>query len=310
MAFHLDRTYGLKADYWYYPETNMSNAAKKLFMQSIPDIETQEFLDRSNNIANNYFWQTVRNLGVMLLGTVYSKTDINGMTGFGNMYLFSEQQFAKFLGIDQTSWSPINKKVLDLGAGNGDITEHMRPFFQDVYATELSLKMQKRLKSKGYTLLDAVNWSDTDIKVDLITAFNLLDRHYSPQKLLNDLWKVAHRSKCNVIVSLVLPVSHYVEFNPNGKSTRPDNYLNVQGRSFADHVHHMILNVFKPANFRVVRWTRLPYLCEGDMSHSAYYLPDGVFLLEPIDPSTAPVEIVEEDQSPKTKTPESGHSEL
>lgn len=301
MSFKLERTYGLRADYWYRPETNMTSLAQEKFFASAPDHQTQQFLDHSNDIATNFFWQTVRNIGVMILSAVYTKTDINGMTGFGNMFLFSDEQFAKFLALDKSSWSSTGKKVLDLGAGNGDITEHMRPFFEEVYATELSPKMRKRLASKGYTVLDALKWAETDVSFDLITAFNLLDRHYSPSKLLEDLWNVSHRSNSLVIVSLVLPVSHYVEFNPNGKSTRPDAYLNVSGRTYADHVHHMIANVFKPANFEVVRWTRLPYLCEGDMNNSAYYLPDAVFLLKPTQPNATPAPAPEE----KTTVPPS-----
>uniref|UniRef100_A0A1I7TAZ2 DREV methyltransferase n=1 Tax=Caenorhabditis tropicalis TaxID=1561998 RepID=A0A1I7TAZ2_9PELO len=280
MTSQLERTYGLRSKYWYLPETSLSSTAQELFFKSSPDNETQQFLDESNSISSNYFWQTVRNIGVMILSTIYSKTDINGITGFGNMFLFSESQFASFLEIDRQSWTSADKNVLDLGAGNGDITAHMHSFFNNVYATELSPKMRNRLVSKGYTVLDALEWANTDVKFNLITAFNLLDRHYSPGALLQDLWKVSHRSNCLVIVSLVLPVSHYVEFNPNGTGTRPDKFLNVQGRTYADHVHHMIVNVFKPANFEVVKWTRLPYLCEGDMNNSAYYLPDAVFLLK------------------------------
>ncbi|CAO4385423.1 unnamed protein product [Caenorhabditis nigoni] len=316
MTFQLERTYGLRAENWYRPETNLSQLAQQKFFSSEADNQTQMFLDNSNKIASNFFWQTVRNIGVMILSSVYTKTDINGMTGFGNMFLFSENQFSKFLTIERSSWVSSGKKVLDLGAGNGDITEHMRPFFDDVYATELSPKMRKRLASKGYTVLDALEWANTDVKFDLITAFNLLDRHYSPSKLLQDLWNVSHRSNCHVIVSLVLPVSHYVEFNPNGSSTRPDSYLNVQGRTYADHVHHMIVNVFKAANFEVVRWTRLPYLCEGDMNNSAYYLPDAVFLLKPIAPKSTPAQAtpkvseVPEDPIPVPQAPTATHTEL
>lgn len=302
MSYQLERTYGLKTEHWYRPETNLSSLAQQNFLASTPDNQTQQFLDNSNEIASNYFWQTVRNIGVMILSAMYTKTDINGMTGFGNMFLFSEHQFAKFLSVERSSWNAASKKVLDLGAGNGDITEHMRPFFGDIYATELSPKMRKRLSSKGFIVLDALEWANTDVKFDLITAFNLLDRHYSPKKLLQDLWNVSHRSNCHVIVSLVLPVSHYVEFNPNGKSTRPDNYLNVQGRTYADHVHHMIVNVFKPANFEVVRWTRLPYLCEGDMNNSAYYLPDAVFLLKPIVPTAEDIPTSETTTIPPAST--------
>lgn len=310
MSFLLERTYGLRPNYWYIPENEVSSGAQSLFFESSPDNETQQFLDHSSKISANYFWQTVRNIGVMILSSIYSKTDINGMTGFGNMFLFSEQQFTNFLAIDRQTWRANNKSVLDLGAGNGDITEHMRSLFNDVYATELSPKMRNRLASKGYKVLDALEWAKTDVKFDLITAFNLLDRHYSPGKLLEDLWTVAHRSNCNVVVSLVLPVNHYVEFNPNGKSTRPDKFLNVQGRTYAEHVHHMIFNVFKPANFEVIRWTRLPYLCEGDMNNAAYYLPDAVFLLKPIIPEPTATLTAEEIATPKPSVPETVHEDL
>ncbi|CAI5455577.1 unnamed protein product [Caenorhabditis angaria] len=282
MSYNLERVHGLNPTNWYQPENELTDLARQLFFKSNPDETTQHFLDKSAELSDNYFWQTIRNLGVMFLSSIYSKTDINGITGFGNMFLFSENQMAKLLDIDRSNWSPVGKKVLDLGAGNGDITRHLEAFYSDIYATELSSRMRKRLSSKGYKVLDALTWDQTDIQFDLITAFNLLDRHYSPQKLLNDLWRVSSRSKCRVIISLVLPVNHYVEFNPNGKSTRPDQFLKVQGKTYADHVHYMITNEFEPAKFRVVKWTRLPYLCEGDMNHSAYYLPDAMFLLEPI----------------------------
>ncbi|CAB3400045.1 unnamed protein product [Caenorhabditis bovis] len=282
MSYQLQRTYGIDSTYWYTPENAMPPMVGQLFMKSDPDEVTQAFLDQSASISGNYFWQTIRNVSVMVLGLIYTKTDINGFTGFGNMFLFSENQMAKFLGIDRQTWSSNGKKILDLGAGNGDITAHLKPLFDTVYATELSKSMRRRLTSKGYKLLNAVDWATTDEKFDLITAFNLLDRHYSPRKLLRDLWKKSHESNCYVVLSLVLPISHYVEFNPIGTGTWPDAFLNVRGRTYTEHLETLIVNEIIPANFEVIRWTRLPYLCEGDMHNSAYYLSDAVFLLKPL----------------------------
>lgn len=43
-------------------------------------------------------------------------------------------------------------------------------------------------------------------------------------------------------------------------------------------------NVIQPAGFELVRWTRLPYLCEGDFTQSFYYLNDIVMVLRVADP--------------------------
>ncbi|VDQ03530.1 unnamed protein product [Trichobilharzia regenti] len=41
----------------------------------------------------------------------------------------------------------------------------------------------------------------------------------------------------------------------------------------------LIKNILIPANYEVIRWTRLPYLCEGDFSRSFYSLNDIVLVL-------------------------------
>ncbi|CAL2050181.1 unnamed protein product [Caenorhabditis brenneri] len=285
MPFELERTYGLRADYWYRLQNLSPNTTQQRFFESSPDNETQKFLDKSNEISNSFIWQTIRNLGTKMLSPIYPKTDVIGILGSGNMFLFSEQQLSKFIGIDKSNWDATNKTVLDLGAGNGNITEYMRGFYNKVYATELSPKMRNRLTSKGYTILDALEWANVEgIRFDLITAFNLIDRHYSPTTLLDDLYRASTRSNCPVIVSLVLPVIHYVEYNPSGKSTDPDKLMQIYGQTYSEQAHSMIVNVFQPAGFEVVRWTRLPYLCEGETHYPVYYLPDAVFLLKPIKP--------------------------
>lgn len=40
--------------------------------------------------------------------------------------------------------------------------------------------------------------------------------------------------------------------------------LNVTGVKFEDHVNNLVTNTFLPAGFQLIRWTKLPYLCEGD----------------------------------------------
>ena len=50
-----------------------------------------------------------------------------------------------------------------------------------------------------------------------------------------------------------------------GEMSILDNHLRVIGRTYEAHVNTLVSNVFEPAGFKLHRWTKLPYLCEGDM---------------------------------------------
>lgn len=41
-----------------------------------------------------------------------------------------------------------------------------------------------------------------------------------------------------------------------------------------------ITNVLEPAGLELVRWTRVPYLCEGDFARSFYSLNDVVMVVK------------------------------
>ena len=45
-------------------------------------------------------------------------------------------------------------------------------------------------------------------------------------------------------------------------------------------INEFISNVFQPLGFRLKKLSRLPYLCEGDMERSYYFLSDYIFVLE------------------------------
>uniref|UniRef100_A0A914D2D8 DREV methyltransferase n=1 Tax=Acrobeloides nanus TaxID=290746 RepID=A0A914D2D8_9BILA len=141
--------------------------------------------------------------------------------------------------------------------------------------------MQWRLKQHGFKILDIEKWKETG-PYELISVLNLLDRHYNPQKLLKELFELSSRSNCMVLLAIVLPVSQYVEFNlKNTSNTYPDNWLPISGTTFEEQVNSIIHDVFEPSNFEIVRWTKLPYLCEGDSVRAYYKLDDAIFLLKP-----------------------------
>ena len=60
---------------------------------------------------------------------------------------------------------------------------------------------------------------------------------------------------------------------------QPTEKVHVNGKAFEEQVSSLVKDVFEPAGLKVEKFTRLPYLCEGDMSHSYYWLNDVVFVL-------------------------------
>ncbi|VDD90597.1 unnamed protein product [Enterobius vermicularis] len=251
------------------------------FYQFHPDSSSQEFLNRSLETSNLYY-----TLASSMLSFFLTKTSINGILGRGGMFIFSSEQLRDFLSIGET-WNRDQKKLLDLGAGDGQVTEILANYFADVTVTEASMVMAWRLRQHGFTVTDKELWAQTG-PYDLVSALNLLDRHYDPHALLRDLHQLTYNSNCLLLMAVVLPLKQYVEFHPYKNSTKPDTFLRLKGETFEEQFISLVDDILAPSNFEVVRWGKLPYLCEGDHEMvnknllCAYYqLDDAVLLLRP-----------------------------
>ncbi len=154
------------------------------------------------------------------------------------------------------------------------------------------------------------------LKYDAISCLNLLDRCDKPLTLLQTIKKSLVKDGI-LIVALVLPFKPYVEYNKNNKPSeylfenfedslcQNNNYnknevLNQTGSGSAQHqyctrkecisnmnkinkeIDFLINHVFSPLGFELVKFTKLPYLCEGNLSQSFYYLIDYIFVFKSV----------------------------
>lgn len=62
----------------------------------------------------------------------------------------------------------------------------------------------------------------------------------------------------------------------------PKELIKLEGETWKEQVLSLIDNVFTPSGFSVERFTKLPYLCEGDLYENFYVLSDAVFVLKPV----------------------------
>ncbi|CAG5911277.1 unnamed protein product [Menidia menidia] len=258
----------------------LGESVRPLFIGSHLDRDTEDFLRRSAEKSGWVFTQLYHSLVSTMLSPVVSRTSINGRVflGRGSMFVFSADQFQALLRIGP-EWRA--DRLLDLGAGDGGVTEVMGAHFREVYATEVSLPMQWHLQRKNYKLLGIDEWQHTGLQYDVIGCLNLLDRCDDPLHLLRDIRKSLVPKTGRVVLAAVLPFQPYVEVG--GKWERPKEHLKIAGKTWEEQVTNLSKEVFGQAGLEVEAVTRLPYLCEGDMYNEYYVLDDAVFVLKASD---------------------------
>lgn len=135
--------------------------------------------------------------------------------------------------------------------------------------------------------------------VSLVSCLNVLDRCADPHQILSDIYDILAPDG-RVLLALVLPYSHYVE---NSKFSFPVFFFNFESKTFyLPDTSHMPLKPLLPhwpgqgrlpfeteaeifleqlelMGFVVESWTKAPYLCEGDLRQSFYWLVDLVVVL-------------------------------
>jgi len=250
---------------------------KSLFVEMSGDEDTDRFIESCYQKSDWFLTHLYHSVARSFLNLFMTSTSINGLLGRGSMFVFSRNQFTTLYEEVDSRTSKENSCLLDLGAGDGRVTEVMAPFFKTTYVTEVSPVMRKILSKKGYKLLDVSSWdSDSFPSFDLISCLNLLDRCDRPLDILQSMTKKV-KPDGRIIIALVFPLSQYVESTPDH---RPVQVLNVSGETFEEQLISLENNVLIPAGIEIIKWTRLPYICEGDLDLSFYWLHDVVLVLK------------------------------
>lgn len=277
---------------WYSinPEEITDDFLRQSFVQSDLDADTREFLDQSTEKSSWLGTQICYAVARLFLGWFLTQTTLNGLLGRGTMFVFSMSQFLRLMRIEADPPSlPLFGSLLDVGAGDGNVTAAIAPLFRRVDVTEKSPSMRRVLSRRGFRVLDAVTLRPADAEdggesqlYDVICCLNVLDRCETPLGLLRMLRaRLAHRSG-RLVLALVLPLSQYVESGKCG--TKPLEKLRVRGSTLEQQVQSLYKDVIVPAGFILETWTRLPYFCEGDLEQAYYWLDDVVMVLRAADP--------------------------
>jgi SAM-dependent methyltransferase len=208
-----------------------------------------------------------------VLRTFISDFDANGLLDMYHLFLASSEQWQTLLGTTSA------RRLLDVGAGSGKVTELLQPFAEHVVATELSGPMARRLRRLGVECheLDLAERELPGPRFDLITCLNVLDRTARPRQLLRRLVELLE-PKGRLVIALALP---YRPFYYVGSNTPdPLERLRCEDPSWERAVNHLFERELRPLGLELLRLARAPYLSFGDSERGLYELDDAILVLE------------------------------
>jgi SAM-dependent methyltransferase len=239
------------------------------FIELSRDAGTDRFLSEAARGRHG----ALRTLAHRVLRHFMSDFDVNGMLDMYSLFLASGEQWRSLLGGRKVP------RLLDVGAGSGNVTALLAPFADEVVTTELSARMARRLRARGFECheVDLAEHELDRAPFDLIACLNVLDRTRKPRVLLRrlvDLLAPAGR----FVIALALP---YRPFYYEGANTPdPVEPLSCTDPRFEHALNQLVERELEPLGLAVVSVSRVPYLSFGDSKRKLYELDDAILVLE------------------------------
>jgi SAM-dependent methyltransferase len=206
------------------------------------------------------------------LRKLMSDYDAYGLLGMYPMHVLSTSQLDRLLG------SCARGELLDVGAGDGGVTAHAAKLFERVSATDASAMLKRRLRKRGYEVLEH-DFTQAPLagerRFDAALCLNVIDRCTHPRSLLRNVAQ-ALAPGAPLIVTVPLPLKPHVHV---GRYTVDQEERLPEPKSMwelgATNIAHKLLT---PLGLEVRALSRVPYLCRGDSTTPLYSLDDAVFV--------------------------------
>lgn len=241
---------------------------QSVFVELDADDSTRAWIDAAYAKPNSRGKILLRDLA-MLFVNFY---DANGLTNSFQDRLLSTAQWQRLLGEGGV-------RLLDVGAGDGEVTRQLTPLFADVSATEVSKPMVRRLRSKGYRSHHcdiAFAGIDDPGGFDVVALQNVIDRTTHPLRLIENAFELLGEEG-RVVIATPMPLQP--EVYAGSRRVMPEELLPVDAPDFESAVSALYEEVFAPRGYRVTAFTRAPYLCSGSAKAPVEVLDDAIFVL-------------------------------
>lgn len=239
------------------------------FVESRRDEHTERFVERALSARHGRFVWTLH----AALRPFLSDFDVNGLLGTYPMFLLGEDGWRRLL-------DPVpGARLLDVGAGNGDVTALLAPLFGEVTTSETSFAMTRRLRARGYRCLrrDLALGELPAERFDVISCLNVIDRSARPRTLLERLTTLVAPGG-RLVLATPLPFDPFVY--DAGRSLPPEERLEIASERWEEALTELSEHELRRLGLEVVAFTRAPYLSGGDRHRPLYVLDDAVVVCE------------------------------
>lgn len=192
-----------------------------------------------------------------VLRRVVSDFDADGLLGTHRMALLGERSWEALVGAHRGG------RLLDIGAGSGDVTIHARSLFREIVTTETSGPMVRRLRRRGFVAhrvdLSRARLPDAT-PFDVVSLLDVLDRCERPRSLLRAA-SALRAEGGSLLVSVPLPARPHVDLGTH--TVDPDEPLGGDGATWEEALADLVEVTFAPLGLVPRRVARAPYLSRG-----------------------------------------------
>jgi len=247
----------------------LSPRLRDRFVKLSRDSATDAFLAQAGR-GRHSWWRTQLH---RLLRQFMSDFDANGLLDMYPLFVASTEHWRLLLGQQRV------ERLLDVGAGSGNVTRTLLPLAEHVVTTELSRHMAERLRRSGLECheLDLAERDLSGAPFDLITCLNVLDRTSRPKRLLRRIYDRLQPGG-RLLLALALP---YNPFFFRGNTTpEPLERLACAEPGWEAAVNSLVEHELEPLGFTVIAVSRTPYLSFGDAESGLYELDDALLVCQ------------------------------
>ncbi|MCC6663194.1 MAG: methyltransferase domain-containing protein [Polyangiaceae bacterium] len=234
------------------------------FVELEPDDETRAFVQAAADGRHGRLLSWVHST----LGAFLSDFDVNGLLGTYPLFLLSQAQWSALLGPERRA------RLLDVGAGAGEVTARIAGLAQQVVTSETSRMMARRLRQRGFECrrTDFADGPPAD-RFDLVTCLNVVDRSDRPRTLLRNL-RAGLAPGGRLVIATPLPFRPFVY--AGGTTREPRERLPIDAEPWESALAQLVERVLCPLGLEVIALCRAPYLSGGDPGRELYVLDDAV----------------------------------
>ena len=168
--------------------------------------------------------------------------------------------------LGERSWEALvgrGGRLLDVGAGAGDITLEASGLFDTIVTTETSAPMARRLRARGLPC-HRVDLARAPLAgeapFDVVSLLDVLDRCARPRSLLRAALRHL-RDEGRVLISVPLPARPHAYLG--AWTVDPEESLTGDGDTFEEALVDLVEGTIEPCGVKIDRLARAPYLSRG-----------------------------------------------